>query len=118
MRWLLIDPAFTDPNKYHPCMPRTLKQMLRAAKSFPKPSAQAERSIGSGHNPADSFVQLPLEIRQEILLLLPIHDFSNLRLASRAMCTIFYDSHFWRSRFSQAGARWFISYNACSTNKP
>ncbi|RDW93065.1 uncharacterized protein DSM5745_00387 [Aspergillus mulundensis] len=86
--------------------------MLRNAKIFPQPTAKVKSRLENGHNPTDLFGRLPLETREEIAMIMCIRDFLNLRLVSRAMSAVFHDSHFWRSRFREAGDRWFIDTDA------
>ncbi|KAL4903385.1 hypothetical protein BDW74DRAFT_156279 [Aspergillus multicolor] len=111
------DPAYSDPENYHPCISQTVNAMLRNAKVFPEPSAKVKCSLENGHNPTDLFCQLPLETREEIAMAMPIRAFLNLRLVSRAMSPVFHDSHFWRSRFQEIGDRWFIDTSACHVEK-
>lgn len=58
----------------------------------------------------DPFEKIPPEIQLEIAGYLPTSDFYNLRLASRAMCTILDSQRFWRTRFEIRSDRGFLSY--------
>jgi len=56
------------------------------------------------------FHLLPLEIRFEIVCLLPTIEYLNLRLASKAMVHIFYSQKYWKSRFLIHRKRRYLNY--------
>ena len=85
----------------------TLEQLMQPSKSFPE-SIQGTEKGQLYHNPTDSFNALPLELRERIAMQLPTHDVLNLRCASRAMIPMFWNPHFWETRFAINEERGFV----------
>ncbi|KAM3514378.1 hypothetical protein MY11210_001932 [Beauveria gryllotalpidicola] len=56
----------------------------------------------------DPFARLPRELVMTIAMLLPTRDLLHLRLASSAFTHVFYQQHFWASRFRARGERCWL----------
>lgn len=108
-----IDPAYSDPSQYHPCREKTLEEFLQGDREFPGPSRCMKEKTSSSSNPTDPFRRLPLEIREKVALLLPSHEFLDLRRVSRAMSAVFHDNFFWKSRFKRDADHGYLDYIAC-----
>ncbi|KAL2825504.1 hypothetical protein BDW59DRAFT_172360 [Aspergillus cavernicola] len=104
------NPAFLLLRDYYPCEALSIMNMLKQAKNPPKVSRKVITQMRDSSNPTDPFRHLPLELRHDIAILLPMRDFLTLRYTSRAMEALFHDNHFWKSQFRKYGDRGFLSY--------
>ncbi|KAL4787865.1 hypothetical protein BJX76DRAFT_353899 [Aspergillus varians] len=66
----------------------------------------------------DPFQHLPLELREQVAILLNTDDFFNLRYVSRAMATVFHNDQFWKSRFHANAERGFLVYSIRGDENP
>lgn len=107
------DPAYSSPSQYHPCREQSLEEFLQGDREFPEPSSSMKEKASSSSNSNDPFRRLPLEIREKVALLLPSHEFLDLRRVSRAMSTVFHDNFFWKSRFRRDTDHGYLDYIAC-----
>jgi hypothetical protein len=99
---------------HNPCTPQDptkhidAQDIIGRRKKQPKPRFSAAQMAPSCTT-NDTFAALPPEIRHEVAQYLPTVDFYNLRLASRSMGQLFFDSTFWATRFEVDGERGFLS---------
>ncbi|KAK2749884.1 hypothetical protein FQN57_005300 [Myotisia sp. PD_48] len=79
-----------------------LQSILREAEVLEYLPEHGKAAVVSGvfRSKEDTFVILPVELREEILCLLKSDDVVNIRLASRSFASIKLPQKFWRSRFS------------------
>ncbi|KAL3456525.1 hypothetical protein BJX64DRAFT_294000 [Aspergillus heterothallicus] len=101
--------ACPDPSSWHsPHRTPDVTDLLVNAKPLPEPCVNSKSSLLTmGTNCNDSFARLPLELRQEITVLMPVTDYLNLRYASRAMASLFHSRQFWKLHFLRNGSRGF-----------
>ncbi|KAL3461077.1 hypothetical protein BJX64DRAFT_171007 [Aspergillus heterothallicus] len=110
-------PFLRDPIDYDQCDPArnmpNLSECLEGTNAQPPPRhilpATRTKSRKRNPNTSDCSQDPPLELRENIAVLLPTRDYSSLRCASPVMTPISHNNMFWKSQFWLDGDRGFLS---------
>ena len=90
-----------------PSQPLVVHDLLRPTKGLPTPSKSVVQQRMKPH--FDTFMILPLDLREDIAVYLRTVDLCRLRLISRSMDPVFFSQRFWETRFEIDGDRGFLA---------